>query len=107
MLGAEAVLGLDSGMIHMAGLLGVPAVSIHAHLPPEFLFSCAPSVRSAEAKTACTFCRWQEDRGFNEGCSVACSALATVGPERVMGELETAVTMPGRRQGEQSSQKRG
>ena len=107
MLGAEAVLGLDSGMIHMAGLLGVPAVSIHAHLPPEFLFSCAPSVRSAGAKTACTFCRWQEDRGFNEGCSVACSALATVGPERVMGELEAAVTMPGRRQGEQSSQKRG
>jgi hypothetical protein len=107
MLGAEAVLGLDSGMIHMAGLLSVPAVSIHSHLPPEFLFSCAPSVRSAGAKTACTFCRWQEDRGFNEGCSVACSALATVGPERVMGELEAAVTMPGRRQGEQSSQKRG
>ena len=107
MLGAEAVLGLDSGMIHMAGLLGVPAVSIHAHLPPEFLFSCAPSVRSAGAKTACTFCRWQEDRGFNEGCSVACSALATVGPERVMGELEAAVTMPGRRRGEQSLRKRG
>jgi len=88
MLGAEAVLGLDSGMIHMAGLLDVPAVSIHAHLPPEFLFSCAPSVRSAGAQTACSFCRWQEDRGFNEGCNAACSALATVGPERVMEELQ-------------------
>ena len=88
MLGAEAVLGLDSGMIHMAGLLGVPAVSIHAHLPPEFLFACAPSVRSVAAQTSCTFCRWQEDRGFNEGCNTACSALATVGPERVMEALK-------------------
>ncbi len=95
MLGAEAVLGLDSGMIHMAGLLGVPSVSIHAHLPPEFLFSCAPSVRSAGAQTACSYCRWQEDRGFNEGCNSACSALATVGPERVMEELANSLQLRG------------
>jgi ADP-heptose:LPS heptosyltransferase len=94
MLGAEALLGLDSGMIHMAGLLGVPAVSIHAHLPPEFLFSCAPSVRSVGPETLCSFCRVQDDRGFNEGCASACSALATVGPERVMVALESAVKEP-------------
>lgn len=87
MLEADAVIGLDSGMIHVAGLLGVPAVCIHAHLPPEFLFSHAPTVKSVTPATGCVFCRWQEDRGFMEGCATACSALAVVGPEQVMEAL--------------------
>lgn len=84
MLDAAAVIGLDSGMIHVAGLLRVPAVCIHSHLPPEFLFSHAPTVKSVRPATGCVFCRWQEDRGFMEGCATACSAMATVGPEEVM-----------------------
>ena len=87
MLDAAAVIGLDSGMIHVAGLLGVPAVCIHAHLPPEFLFSHAPTVKSITPTTGCVFCRWQEDRGFMEGCGTACSAMAVVGPEAVMATL--------------------
>jgi heptosyltransferase-1 len=87
MLEADVVIGLDSGMIHVAGLLGVPAVCIHAHLPPEFLFSHAPTVKSVTPATGCVFCRWQEDRGFMEGCATACSAMAVVGPEAVMAAL--------------------
>jgi ADP-heptose:LPS heptosyltransferase len=87
MLDAAAVIGLDSGMIHVAGLLRVPTICIHSHLPPEFLFSHAPTVRSVTPTAACVFCRWQEDRGFMEGCGTACSALATVGPEAVMEQL--------------------
>ena len=87
MLDAAAVIGLDSGMIHVAGLLGVPAICIHAHLPPEFLFSHAPTVKSVTPATGCVFCRWQEDRGFMEGCGTSCSALAVVGPEAVMAAL--------------------
>ena len=50
-------------------------ICIHAHLPREVLLSCSLSIRSAAAKSACTFYRWQEDRRFNEGCNTACSAL--------------------------------
>ena len=89
MLGAQCVIGVDSGMIHVAGLLGVPAVCIHSHLPPKFLFSHAPSVVSLTPNTGCTFCRWQTDRGYNEGCASACSALATVNPEVVMELLNS------------------
>lgn len=92
MLDAEAVIGLDSGMIHVAGLLQVPAICIHAHLPPEFLFFHAPSVRSVTPATGCVFCRWQEDRGFMEGCATACSAMAVVGPEAVMAALKEIST---------------
>ena len=87
MLGADAVIGLDSGMVHVAGLLRVPTVCLHAHLPPKFLLSYAPTVRSLSPKTSCVHCRWQHDRGFNEGCATQCSALSTVGPEEVMGML--------------------
>ncbi len=90
MLGAEAVIGLDSGMVHLAGLLQVPALCIHAHLPPEFLFSAAPTVKSVTPQTECVFCRWQGDRGFTNACGKACSALGTVGPETVMAALKAA-----------------
>ncbi len=91
MLDAAAVIGLDSGMIHVAGLLGVPAVCIHSHMPPEFLFSHAPTVKSVTPDTGCVFCRWQEDRGFMEGCATACSAMAVVGPEAVMAAVTEVV----------------
>lgn len=100
MLEATAVIALDSGMIHVAGLLGVPAVCIHAHLPGEFLFSHAPTVRSVTPNTGCVGCRWQEDRGFTQGCATACSALAVVGPEAVMESVsELLLELPRRKRG--------
>lgn len=84
MLGAQAVIGPDSGMVHVAGLHGVPTICVHAQLPSEFLFSCAPSARSVLPQTACVACRWQPENGYTSACESGCSALATVGPEAVM-----------------------
>jgi len=84
MLRAQCVIGPDSGMIHLAGLLGVPAVCIHSQLPPSFLFSHAPSVHSVAPKVECVYCRWQIDNGYNDSCSDACSALATISPEQIL-----------------------
>lgn len=96
MLGAACVIGNDSGMAHVAGLLGVPVVALHAHLPGEFLFSHA-AVTSLTPKTDCTFCRWQPDRGYNTACDSACSALATIGPEEVLRAVKrVARTVPRR-----------
>lgn len=89
MLGAECVIGPDSGMIHLAGLLGVPAVCIHSHLPPSFLFGQAPSVFSASPGTECVFCRWQKDAGYNDSCADACAALASVTPEQVLEMVQS------------------
>jgi hypothetical protein len=96
MLGAACVIGNDSGMTHYAGLLDVPTLSIHAHLPPEFLFA-GTSVRSITPKTNCTFCRWQHDRGYNSACDAACSALGTIGPEDVLRAFHELVKHPNRR----------
>jgi heptosyltransferase-1 len=87
MLGADVVIGNDSGLTHLAGLLDVPTIALHAHLPPEVLWDCT-NVHSLAPQTACTFCRWQSWRGYKEPCDDACSALATIGPESVMQAVE-------------------
>lgn len=83
LLGATCVIGNDSGISHLAGLLGLPTVAIHSHLRGEFLFQPA-KVTSVTPKTNCTFCGWQVDKGYSTACDAACSALGTVGPEEVM-----------------------
>jgi len=86
MLGAALVIGNDSGMVHLAGLLGVPTLALHSHLPPEFLFGYS-SVTSLTPQTKCVFCRWQPDGMYTSACDTACSALATVGPEEVIAAV--------------------
>jgi len=82
-LGATAYIGLDSGMSHLAALLGVRTVSIHAHFRPDFLWF-NNSVRSVVPRAPCVFCHFRTDRGWTHSCSRACSALALVSPEAVL-----------------------
>jgi len=83
MLGAAAVVGLDSGMTHYAALLGVPTIAVMAHLPPGMVFSHT-AVRAVTPQTSCAFCRWRPEQGFRHVCDAACSALASIAPERVL-----------------------
>ena len=83
MLGAVAVVGLDSGMMHYAALLGVPTVAVMSHLPPSVVFSHT-KVQAVTPQTSCAFCRWQPDRGFRHVCDQMCTALASIAPERVL-----------------------
>lgn len=90
MLGADCVIGNDSGMSHLAGLPGVPAVAIHAHMPADFLFAHT-GITSLAPKTNCSFCRWQQERGYNNSCNAGGSALATIGPEDVMQAIQMKI----------------
>lgn len=97
LLGCAVLIGGDSGLVHVAGLYGVPTVCIHAQLPATFLFQEAPSVRSLTPSTRCAFCRWQTDRGWTDACKQTCSALQTIGPEAVcdvVAEMEAGQGLP-------------
>lgn len=81
---ASHVYGNDSGIVHLAGLHGVPATAVVAHLPGAFLFDCAPTVKWVSPDGwACVPCGWQGDRGYRRGCDGRCPALASVTAERV------------------------
>jgi hypothetical protein len=47
---ATIVIGNDSGIVHVGGLMGVPTIAVHAgSLPHDFLYDSAPSVISVTA----------------------------------------------------------
>lgn len=95
LLGAEFAVGLDSGIIHLCGLLGVKAYAIHAQLPPEFLFECAPSITSIFASGECAGCRWQPERGHTSACRDACSEMAGISAGRVIELIDETISMNG------------
>ncbi len=83
LLEAEFAIGLDSGISHLCGLLGVRAYVIHAQLPSAFLFECAPSIVSIFAEGECRGCRFRPDRGYTNSCHESCSELVGISAARV------------------------
>lgn len=90
MLGAAGYIGLDSGMTHVAGLLGVPAVAIMAQLPANLVFSHT-KVAGVPSRTSCSGCRWQPERGYQQWCHNGCSALWAISPDDVLATFEQLV----------------
>ncbi len=83
---ADSFFGNDSGMTHIAGLLGTPARVLMTHLPASFVFADAPSIGGVSpAGWTCLGCGWQRDRGFRDECSNSCSALLSIGADAVVG----------------------
>lgn len=82
---ADRFYGLDSGLTHVAGLLGIPATAVVAQLPPEFLFDCSPTVACETPEGwGCSPCGFQYDRGYRSNCDGRCDALQSIGTDRVL-----------------------
>jgi ADP-heptose:LPS heptosyltransferase len=88
LLGAAVIVATDDGIAQMGGLLEIPTISVHAQLPPEFLWSFT-GVQSVTPDAECSFCRWSTDGGYHPVCESGCSALASISPERLMKALRT------------------
>ncbi len=88
LLGAHALIGNDSGMAHLAGMLGVKTIVIHAQVSPEQLWGCT-DVISVFSKEPCAGCGWQHEKGHRHSCEkFGCSALMGIGAERVISMLK-------------------
>jgi hypothetical protein len=83
---ADRVYGNDSGLVHVAGLYGVPAVAVMTHLSADFVFGdTAPSVRGVGADPAtwpCQGCGWR-GTNFRATCRHGCGALLSISADRV------------------------
>lgn len=60
MLQAKAVVGIDSGMTHFAGLLGVPTFCVTAIMPEKVLWNYT-NVKQVKVNAACSPCRFGWD----------------------------------------------
>ena len=83
---AGRVYGNDSGLVHLAGLHGVPAVAVMTHLKASFVFGdTAPSVQGVGADRSqwpCQGCAWRGDN-YRPVCRKACGALISISADRV------------------------
>lgn len=85
---ADAVVGNDSGMAHVAGLMRVPTRAIMTHLRAEFVFPPAEVQGvTGEDRWACQGCAWEASHGFRSECKIGCAALLELGTGRVMAAV--------------------
>ena len=84
LIGSAAVLyGNDSGMAHIAGLIGTPAVVVLGPTTKDFVFDCSESVVGIGSDMPCSGCYWQRDKGWDERCVKICESLQSIQPTTV------------------------
>lgn len=72
---AALFVGNDSGLTHLAGLLGTPAIGICGVSRGHVVFGGYPTVTPLQAPKHCTGCHLLGQRGWVEACSASCRAL--------------------------------
>ena len=83
---AKAVVGNDSGPVHMAGTLGVNTLVLTAAF--FRLWDHYGTVFEVQAKGDCVNCKFQRDRGYQDRCMAGCNQLRhNLKPERAFIEL--------------------
>lgn len=91
---AKAVIGVDSGMIHLAGLLRTPAIALCGPTDPAKIFAPYPSVLPLSGSLPCSGCYWRQSAGKQAVCDSVCSSIQGISPERVVLALEDALGVP-------------
>lgn len=80
---ARVLVGNDSGMVHLGGLLGTTCVCVVAQFDPAFLFYGSPTVHGIESYASCGGFGTVDGAGWDPDCLRLCSALQTISPDRV------------------------
>ena len=84
----DLVLGNDSGMVHVAGLLRRPAIAICAPTLGSVAFGGWPTVSHIQADGPCSGCLWFQDGGWKPWCTYGCDQLADIKPAMVMPRVD-------------------
>jgi ADP-heptose:LPS heptosyltransferase len=85
---AQAVIGNDSGIAHLGGLMQVPTFAIMAIVPVGITFMCADVHGIVpNPRVECRFCCWQKEGGIIPACGSFCGALATITPDDVLSDV--------------------
>jgi hypothetical protein len=88
---SNVLVGNDSGMPHVAGFVGTPAVAICGPTVGKIAFGGWPSVVPIQAPAECTGCLWFQDGGWKPWCGFGCEALADLKPLSVFNTAATVL----------------
>lgn len=87
---ARLVVGNDSGIAHLAGLLKKKTLAIISHIPGERLFSYTGIewITASKDVAPCVGCSFRGERGFWSACDKGCFALQAVTPFMVFERIK-------------------
>jgi predicted GH43/DUF377 family glycosyl hydrolase len=87
LLNAVATVGNDSGIAHLAGAMGCPAVVLCGQTTGESIFGFYPRVRVLQGHLSCNGCWWQAPHS-NATCGNSCPSLQTISPAEVVRAVD-------------------
>lgn len=82
---SKLVITNDSGIAHLSGLLNAKTIVIMSQLDPAKFYDFTKN-EFILPEHACTRCRFQPDRGYEEMCDWGCWALQSISPNKVFTE---------------------
>ena len=93
LLNAAVVVGNDSGIAHLAGIMGVPTIAICGQTTGKDIFGIYPRVTSLQGSLDCSGCWWQAPYD-GARCDPCCAAMQTILPTHVLAEIDR-ICLPG------------
>ncbi|MEO8082690.1 MAG: TylF/MycF/NovP-related O-methyltransferase [Ardenticatenales bacterium] len=84
-LQATAVVGSDSGLAHLGGIVGAPTIVLGGSTPVEKIFGCYPRVKCLQGRLACSGCHGAI---IDTACPTSCANLQSIGPDRVLAAVD-------------------
>jgi predicted O-methyltransferase YrrM len=90
--GAACLVGNDSGMAHLAGMLSTPTVALCGVIEGGKIFGLYPTVRPIDGPLGCTGCHWRGETRKRAGCGPAgCASLNLIAPGEVLAAALDAI----------------
>lgn len=93
LLNAAAVLGIDSGLTHLAAALGTPTVVLEGPTNVAGIFAAYANVTRLAGPYPCSGCHWNGP-WHRENCSPRCPSIQGVDPARVVEAAKAAALLP-------------
>jgi ADP-heptose:LPS heptosyltransferase len=88
MLNAACVVGGDSGMAHLAGLLGVPTIVLSGPSDGTRIFGAYPRVVNLAGPLPCNGCWWQPRAGYQAAqCQPHCPSIQGITAARILDAI--------------------
>lgn len=81
----DLVIGNDSAMAHLGGVMRRPTIAVCSASPGVVVFGWYDTVRVVQAEAACTACNWFSSRGYRNACDDSCEAMWDLKPSVVLG----------------------
>ncbi len=91
---SPCIVGIDSGLAHVAGALRRPTIVIAGQIQPEKVFGIYPTVRGLTGGFACDGCHWRGEARKQNGCQSFCFSMASVSPSRVLETVKELTAFP-------------